>query len=104
MEGDPKYEASQTLPDFPYARYAQLLGLEGIRVDDPAHIGDAWDDALAADRPALVEAIVDPEVPPLPPHITLEQAKNFSSALLRDPSRVAMLRQSMKEVIDSFTR
>jgi pyruvate dehydrogenase (quinone) len=98
MEGDPKYEASQTLPDFPYARYAQLLGLEGIRVDDPAHVGDAWDDALAADRPALIEAIVDPEVPPLPPHITLEQATAMLSAIRHgDPNARRVITQSFRQ-------
>ena len=82
MEGDPRYAASQSIPDFPYARYAEMIGLRGIRVDDPEQIGAAWDEALAADRPAVLEAIVDPEVPPLPPHITFEQAKHFAQAVL----------------------
>ena len=51
LEGDPKFEASQEIPDFPYARYAELLGLRGIRVDDPSELGAAWDEALSADRP-----------------------------------------------------
>src|SRR5919108_1239197 len=75
LAGDAKLEASQVIPDFPYARYAELLGLKGIRVDHPDAVGDAWDEALAADRPVVYEAITDPEVPPLPPHITFEQAK-----------------------------
>src|SRR5207237_6009336 len=83
MEGDPKFEASQDVPDFPYARYAEMLGLKGIRVDSPDAVGPAWDEALAADRPVVYEAVTDPEVPPLPPHITLEQAKAMSSALLK---------------------
>src|SRR4051812_32254615 len=103
MEGDPKFEGSQTLPDFPYARYAQLLGFEGIRVDDPQHIGDAWDDAFSADRPVVIEAIVDPEVPPLPPHITLEQAKMFMSALRHgDPDARALITQSFKQKLAEF--
>jgi pyruvate dehydrogenase (quinone) len=103
MEGDPKYEGSQELPDFPYARYAQLLGLEGIRVDDPANIGAAWDDAFEADRPCLIEAITDPETPPLPPHITLEQAKMFMSALRQgDPDAGRMIRQSFKQKMAEF--
>jgi pyruvate dehydrogenase (quinone) len=103
MEGDPKYEASQDLPDFPYARYAQLLGLEGIRVDAPENIGAAWDEALEADRPCLIEAITDPEVPPLPPHITVEQAKMFMSALRHgDPNAGAMIRQSFKQKLAEF--
>jgi pyruvate dehydrogenase (quinone) len=103
MEGDPKYEGSQELPDFPYARYAQLLGLEGIRVDDPANIGAAWDDAFEADRPCLIEAITDPETPPLPPHITLEQAKMFMSALRQgDPDAGRMIRRSFKQKMAEF--
>ena len=86
MAGDPKFEGSQSLPDFPYASYAELLGLRGIRVDDPDDVGGAWDQALAADRPVVLEAVTDPEVPPLPPHITIEQAKALTSALLKgDP-------------------
>ncbi|WP_101523232.1 thiamine pyrophosphate-requiring protein [Nocardioides houyundeii] len=66
-EGDPRFDASQTLPDFPYARYADLLGLTGIRVERPEELDSAWDRALAADRPVVLEAIVDPDVPLLPP-------------------------------------
>src|SRR5215213_7269988 len=66
-EGDPRFDDSQRLPDFPYAGYAELLGLRGIRVDDPASVPAAWDDALSADRPTVVEAVVDPDVPLLPP-------------------------------------
>jgi pyruvate dehydrogenase (quinone) len=103
MEGDPKYEGSQTLPDFPYARFAELLGLEGIRVDDPQHVGDAWDDALSADRPCVIEAITDPEVPPLPPHITLEQARMFTSAVLHgDPDAGSMIRRSFAQKVAEF--
>jgi pyruvate dehydrogenase (quinone) len=99
MAGDPKFEASQVLPDFGYARYAELVGLKGIRVDDPTKIAAAWDEALRADRPCVVEFVCDPEVPPLPPHITIEQAKNFMTSLLRDPSRAAMLKDSMKQML-----
>jgi pyruvate dehydrogenase (quinone) len=103
MEGDPKYEGSQDLPDFPYARYAELLGLEGIRVDAPENVGAAWDEAFEADRPCLIEAITDPEVPPLPPHITIEQAKMFMSALRHgDPNAGALIRQSFKQKLAEF--
>ncbi len=81
MSGDPKLEVSQTLPDFPYARYAELIGLKGIRVDSPDAVGPAWDEALSAGGPVLIEAITDPEVPPLPPHIRFEQAKQLAHAL-----------------------
>jgi pyruvate dehydrogenase (quinone) len=100
MQGNPTYEASQDVPDFPYARYAELLGLRGIRVDRPDAVGPAWDAALSADRPCVLEAVTDPEVPPLPPHITLEQARNFSSAVLKgDPEARRMIWQSIKQTI-----
>jgi pyruvate dehydrogenase (quinone) len=72
-EGEPRFAASQELPAFPYARYGELLGLRGIRVDDPAALADAWRDALASDRPCVLEAIVDPDVPLLPPFPQGEQ-------------------------------
>src|SRR5947209_4870944 len=103
MSGDPKFEGSQNLPDFHYARYAELLGLEGIRVDRPEEVGPAWDRALTADRPVIVEAITDPEVPPLPPHITLEQAKALSSALVAgDENAGRIIRQSFKQKAQEF--
>jgi pyruvate dehydrogenase (quinone) len=103
MEGNPKFEGSQDLPDFPYARYAELLGLKGIRVDSPERVGPAWDEALAAGRPVVYEAVTDPEVPPLPPHITLEQAKALTSALIGgDPDAGRIVRQSFKQKVQEF--
>src|SRR4051794_41083154 len=67
MEGDPCFDASQALPDFPYAGYTELLGLTGIRVEDPTELGPAWDRALAADRPVVLEVRTDPDVPLMPP-------------------------------------
>jgi pyruvate dehydrogenase (quinone) len=99
MQGDPKFKASQDVPDFPYARYAELIGFTGIRVETPEAIGPAWDQALASDRPVVLEAITDPNVPPLPPHITLEQAKAYVSALLKgDPDALGIIKQSFREV------
>jgi pyruvate dehydrogenase (quinone) len=102
LEGDPKYEASQVLPDFPYARYAELLGFLGIRVDKPEEVGPAWDEALSADRPVVFEAITDPEVPPLPPHITFEQAKHFMTATVGDPDRGAVVKQSFRQKLEEL--
>jgi pyruvate dehydrogenase (quinone) len=103
MEGDPKFEASQTLPDFPYASYAESLGLMGIRIDKPEDIRDAWQKALTADRPVVVEAIVDPEVPPLPPHISLEQASNFTKAILKgDVHGGRMILQTFKDSVENY--
>jgi pyruvate dehydrogenase (quinone) len=97
MSGDPKLEASQVLPDFPYADYARMLGLHGARVDRPEDVGPAWDAALAADGPALIEFVTDPEVPPLPPHIRFEQAKGLGRALLGgDPAAREIIRESIK--------
>ncbi len=97
LEGDPKFEVSQRIPDFPYARFAQMLGLKGIRVESPDEVGPAWDEVFAADRPAVLEVLVDPEVPPLPPHIDFEQARNFMLAVARgDAGRSGMIVQSVK--------
>jgi pyruvate dehydrogenase (quinone) len=87
MEGDPKFDASQQVPDVPYHRFAELIGLEGILVEQPDQLADAWDRAWSARRPVVIEVRTDPEVPPLPPHITLEQAKHLGSALLKGDSR-----------------
>jgi pyruvate dehydrogenase (quinone) len=103
MSGDPKLEVSQVLPDFPYARYAEMLGLKGIRVDDPSQVGPAWDEALAhTGGPVIYEAITDPEVPPLPPHIKFEQAKKLAKALPGDPSRGEIIAQSIKGKAQEF--
>jgi pyruvate dehydrogenase (quinone) len=98
MSGDPKFEGSQSLPDVPYAGWAQMLGLNGIRTEDPEEVGSCWERALASDRPTVLEVVTDPEVPPLPPHITLEQAKSFASAVLKgDPARKKIIRQSLRQ-------
>ncbi|HWT70715.1 MAG TPA: thiamine pyrophosphate-requiring protein [Oxalicibacterium sp.] len=103
MEGDPKFPASQDVPDFPYAQYAELIGLRGIRVDKPDEIGPAWDRALASEVPTVVELLTDPNVPPLPPHVSGKQMKAFASALWhRDPDALAITLASMREVWDSL--
>jgi pyruvate dehydrogenase (quinone) len=102
MSGDPKLEVSQKLPDFPYAAYAELLGLRGIRVQSPDEVATAWDEALAADRPVVLEAITDPEVPPLPPHIRFEQAREMAHALPGDPARGEIMRQALKGKVDEL--
>jgi len=100
MQGNPKYEASQAVPALDHARFAELCGLRGIRVERPEDVGPAWDDALAADGPVVIDALCDPEVPPLPPHVTLEEARNFTRAVLKgDPGAAAMIRQSFKKKV-----
>jgi pyruvate dehydrogenase (quinone) len=102
MAGDPKLEVSQVLPDFPYAGYAELLGLKGIRVDRPDDVGPAWDEALSTNGIVVYEAITDPEVPPLPPHIKFEQAKKLAKALPGDPARRRIIKQSVKGKVEEF--
>ena len=103
LQGDPMYPETQHIPDFPYARYAELIGFRGIRVDEPERIGPAWEEALASDRPVVLEAITDPTVPPLPPHITLEQAKQLTSALLAgEPEAGDVLKRSFAGKVKEF--
>jgi pyruvate dehydrogenase (quinone) len=103
LSGDPKFDASQQLPDFPYARYAELLGLTGIRVDAPEQVAGAWDEALSAGRPALIEAITDPEIPPLPPHIRFEQASKMAQAIAGgEPHSARIMRNAIRDKVDEL--
>jgi pyruvate dehydrogenase (quinone) len=81
MEGDPKLETTQVIPDFNYAAYAESLGFRGMRIDSPDQIVEAWHEALAADRPVLIEAITDPEVSPFPDHVMMKSAQQLASSL-----------------------
>lgn len=99
--GNPKLETTQDLPDFPYAHYAESIGLKGIRVDNPNNVASAWEAALSADRPVLFEAYVSGDVPTIPPHITFEQAKAYTTSLVKgDPEEGGIIKQSMKSVIE----
>ena len=99
MNGDPKFKPSQEVPDFHFARYAEMLGLKGIRVDQPEQVGAAWDQALAARCPVVIEAVTDPEVPTLPPHITFQQAMHFSESLIHDSARKGMIRGAFADMM-----
>ncbi|WP_431918441.1 thiamine pyrophosphate-requiring protein [Amycolatopsis tucumanensis] len=83
MGGAPKFEESQSLPEFSYADFARSLGFEAVAVDSPDQLGPAWDRVLSADRPALLDVRCDPEVPPIPPHATFEQIKSTTEAMLK---------------------
>ena len=96
--GEGKTESTQSIPDFPYHRYAELLGLKGIFVDDPERLGLAWDEALSADRPMILECYTDPNVPPLPPHITLKDAKNFVAMTGSEPELGSVLKNSARQL------
>lgn len=97
MAGSPNIPSTQTLPDFSYADYARSLGLNGIRVQTAEGVGAAWEAALASDKPVVIEAMVDPDVPPLPPHITLEQAKSFVEAIVKgEPDAGGVMKQAFR--------
>jgi pyruvate dehydrogenase (quinone) len=103
MEGAPKFAESQTLPDVDYAAFATGLGLVGINVDKPDQIGPAWDTALAADRPVVLDVRTDPSVPPIPPHATLEEAMNTAKSLLHgDENRAAVIVEGVKTKVQEI--
>jgi pyruvate dehydrogenase (quinone) len=103
LAGDPKFEGSQAIPDFDYAAYAELNGLRGLTMKTPDDIVPVWREALGADRPVVINAYVDPEVPPLPPHITFEQAKNYMTALFKgEPNALRVVKQSIKGMAESY--
>jgi len=103
MEGAPKFTESQILPDVDYAAFAASLGLQAINVDKPDQLGPAWDSALAAGRPTVLDVRCDPNVPPIPPHATFEQAKDAAAALLKgDSDRWGILVEGMKTKIQEF--
>ena len=103
QSGDPKFNASQDVPDFRYSQYAEQIGFKGIFVDKPDQLARAWEEAFAADRPVVLEAYTDPEVPPLPPHITLKKAKAFASTLTRgDPREWKVIKETAKELVSDL--
>lgn len=103
MEGDPRFVASQSIPNVPYHKFAELIGLKGIYVDEPDGLGAAWEEALGSEIPIVLEVKTDPEVPPLPPHITLDQAKKFMSMLLKgDPEERELLSGTGRQVLASM--
>ncbi|MEU4248419.1 thiamine pyrophosphate-requiring protein [Amycolatopsis sp. NPDC026612] len=102
MAGDPKFEGSQSIPDVPYARYAELLGLRGIYCEKPDEVGAAWDEALASDRPVVLEFKVDRKFAPIPPHIMYEQGKKAAKAALHDPEKVGMGVRGFRQKLSEF--
>ena len=103
MQGDPMNPMTQRIPDERYAEFAELIGLAGVRIEQPEDIGDAWRQAFDADRPFVIDAVCDPNVPPLPPHIRADQAKALVSALRHgDPESRGVITQSFKEKVLEF--
>jgi pyruvate dehydrogenase (quinone) len=102
MSGDTRYAASQDIPAFPYAQYAELIGLQGISVEEPGQIREAWQTALAATRPVVIQARVDPDVAPFPPHISLKQAQSFGMSLLKmDSEEGGIIKQAIHQLFPS---
>ncbi|MDQ1615343.1 MAG: hypothetical protein QOJ60_1282, partial [Actinomycetota bacterium] len=103
MGGSPQFLPSQHLPDFPYAGFARSLGLHGILVEKPDQVGPAWDEAMAADRPCVVEFVTDPAVPPIPPHATWDQMEKALESIVRgDADRVDVIKEGIKTKMQDF--
>ncbi len=103
MEGNPRYNASQDIPDFPYARFGEMLGFKGIFVDTPGRLAEAWREALSCDRPVVLEVKTDPEVAPLPPHLTLKEARGIMSAMIKgDDSTGHMIGETARQVFSGL--
>ncbi len=102
MEGDPKFVASQQIPNVPYHTFGELIGFKGIYVDDPEAMGAAWDEALASSVPVVLEVKTDPEVPPLPPHFTFEQMRKFATTLAKGDEREGnIITDTARQVLSS---
>jgi len=103
MSGAPKFVESQALPDVDYAGFASSLGLAARTITEPGQIGSAWEQALAADRPTVLDVHVDADVPPIPPHATFEQARDAALSLLKgDTDRWGVLKQGLKTKAQEF--
>jgi pyruvate dehydrogenase (quinone) len=103
MEGAPNFAESQTLPAVDFAAFAASLGLQAIAVDKPDQVGPAWDLALAAGRPTVLDVRTDPDIPPIPPHATFEQAKDAAQALLKgDENRWGVIKEGAMTKVQEF--
>ncbi|MEV6638930.1 thiamine pyrophosphate-requiring protein [Amycolatopsis sp. NPDC051371] len=103
MGGAPKFEESQSLPDVDYAGFALSLGLTAVTVDKPDQLASAWETALSAGKPAVLDVRCDPEVPPIPPHATFEQMKSAAQSVLKgDPDAFHLVVQGVKTKLQEF--
>ena len=102
MNGNPRFDASQDIPDVRYSRFAEMIGLRGKFVDDPDDLGGAWKEALAADRPVVLEVKTDREIAPLPPHVSLEQARKFLSSVAREKGAFHTFRDTARQAVSAF--
>src|SRR3954447_21558197 len=103
MEGAPKFVESQNLPDVDYASFARSLGLGALNIDSPDALGEAWETALSADRPFVLDVRCDPDIPPIPPHATFEQVKAMAGSLLKgDEDKWGIVKQGIKQKAQEF--
>ncbi|OBA39528.1 thiamine pyrophosphate-requiring protein [Rhodococcus sp. 852002-51564_SCH6189132-a] len=103
MGGAPKFAESQSLPDVDYAAFARSLGLGGETVKSSDEMGSAWDRALAADRPTVLDVYTDPDMPPIPPHATWEQFTDVAKAVLAgDENRWGFVKQGVKTKLQEY--
>jgi pyruvate dehydrogenase (quinone) len=103
MEGAPKFVESQALPEVDYAAFARGLGLHAQNVDKPNQLGGAWEQAFAADRPTVLDVRCDPNVPPIPPHATLDQVRSMIGAVLHgDEDTWGFIKQGTKQKAQEF--
>jgi pyruvate dehydrogenase (quinone) len=100
MEGNPKFAATQVIPNFAYAQFGEMLGFKGIFVDRPGDLHGAWQQALSCERPVVLEVKTDPDVAPLPPHLTMKEARGFISSIMKgDPSAGHIIADTARQVL-----
>jgi len=101
MNGNPRFDASQDIPDVRYSKFAELIGLKGIYVDNPQDLGSAWDEALSADGPVVLEVKTDREIAPLPPHISLKEARKFMFSMVGDDDAGHVIRDTARQIVNA---
>jgi pyruvate dehydrogenase (quinone) len=104
MEGDPRFDASQSIPAVSYAAWAELIGLKGIKVTRADQLEEAFAQAFVADRPVIVDVMTSANEPPMPPHVTFDQAKALTSSVLADPGGgIAGAKEGLREMVHELT-
>jgi pyruvate dehydrogenase (quinone) len=103
MEGDPRFDASQAIPYVSYSDWADAIGLLGIRVTSSEQLDAAFTKAFAADRPVIVDCLTTPDEPPMPPHVTFDQARALMTSVLKDPKEgIAGAKEGVREMVHEF--
>ncbi|MBV2365062.1 thiamine pyrophosphate-requiring protein [Streptomonospora nanhaiensis] len=103
MGGSPRTPYSQDLPDVSYAGFAASLGLGAETVQAPEAMGPAWDRALAADGPFVLDVHCDPDIPPIPPYVESGQLTDMAKALASgDPDGFALMTKGLRTKLQEF--